>query len=138
MRFNRNWIFFVLSAPLLSAQWAIYHDPATPRSKDGKPNLTAPTPRANNHPDLSGIWRAQSAPASEIAQFLLPGGINGLGEDLPNKYFLNFFFDVAPEQIPFQPAAKATYEQMSRTPPPPMSLCHIASLPLSDLTPEPL
>ena len=61
--------------------------------------------------DLSGIWLAESAPVEEIKQFLLPGGINGLGEDIPSKYFFNFFADFPVGQEPFQPAAKALFQK---------------------------
>ena len=39
------------------AQWINVPLPGTPRTNDGKPNLSAPAPRASDgHPDLSGIW----------------------------------------------------------------------------------
>ena len=39
------------------AQWINLPLPGTPRTNDGKPNLSAPAPRASDgHPDLSGIW----------------------------------------------------------------------------------
>ena len=82
----------LIAAPLtINAQWAIYRDPATPRTKAGKPNLSAPAPHMNGRPDLSGIWQAESAPIGEIRQCLLPGDITGLGEDLPSKYFFTFW-----------------------------------------------
>jgi hypothetical protein len=34
-------------------QWLNYPDKRTPRTKDGMPNLTAPTPRLNGKPDVS-------------------------------------------------------------------------------------
>lgn len=39
------------------AQW-LHPDPRTPRTRDGKPILTAPAPRLNGKPDLSGVWQA--------------------------------------------------------------------------------
>src|SRR5262249_10220487 len=40
------------------AQWLHYPTPGSPRTKDGKPNLTAPAPpRADGKPDLEGIWQ---------------------------------------------------------------------------------
>ena len=39
------------------AQWLGYPTPGIPRTKDGKPNLTAPAPKTREgRADLSGIW----------------------------------------------------------------------------------
>jgi hypothetical protein len=41
----------------LSAQWLNYPTPGTPRTPDGKPNLSAPAPKTpDGKPDLSGVW----------------------------------------------------------------------------------
>jgi hypothetical protein len=92
------------------AQWLNYPSPGTPRTRDGKPNLSAKTPRASNgKPDLSGVWQTELSPPGEIDRlfgnelkaFVVPG-------DDPttfSKYFLNILADFKPEQAPIRPAA---------------------------------
>ncbi|HLI86716.1 MAG TPA: hypothetical protein VKV17_22615 [Bryobacteraceae bacterium] len=60
-----------------------------PRTPDGKPNLAAPAPKLpDGKPDLSGVWE--------------PNG---------NKYVRDIAADLKPGDVPFQPWAKALYEQ---------------------------
>src|SRR5579872_2778757 len=52
----------------LSAQWFKYPTPGTPRTPDGKADLTAPAPKsADGHPDLSGVWSPDTRPLQVIA-----------------------------------------------------------------------
>jgi hypothetical protein len=49
---------------VMSAQWLHYPTPGTPRTRDGKPNLTAPAPKGRDgRPNLSGLWLAEPDPA---------------------------------------------------------------------------
>jgi len=131
-------LLVLLFAPLcVNGQWATYRDPVLPRTKDGKPNLSAPSPRLNGKPDLSGIWQAESAAVAEIRQFLLPGDINGLGEDLPTKYFFNFFADYPAGQEPIRPEVRAKLNQRPPGPPAVPTLCALPTLPLEGLVPAP-
>ena len=69
-------IAVLLLAPSVSAQWLNYHSASTPRTADGRPNLTAPTPRTKEgKPDLSGVWQVAAEPRGP--------GLFGLGES-PN------------------------------------------------------
>jgi hypothetical protein len=140
LRNRTAWLFTALlvAAPLcINAQWAVYRDPAIPRTRDGKPNLSAPVPRLSGKPDLSGIWQAESAPVVEIKQFLLPEGINGLGEDLPTKYFFNILADYPAGQEPIRPEVRAQLDKRPPGPGTPPTLCPLPSLPLQGLAPAP-
>jgi hypothetical protein len=81
-------VAMVIDVAPASAQWVKIPPSAVPLGPDGKPNLAAPAPRAlDGHPDLSGIWEAPSP-----------------------KYLENLAADLKPEDIPYQPWAKALVE----------------------------
>src|ERR1700686_3090401 len=100
----QRWRLCLLFAFLTSGalgQWLNYPDPRTPRTKDGKPNLTAPAPRASNRkPDLSGVWRTEFAPPGENSSvFDVPG-------DNPtpfSNYFFNTWENLTPPKPPIRP-----------------------------------
>ena len=88
-----------------------------PLTRDGKPNLSAPTPRSANgkSPDLSGVWLSAKVPCeqTQAADF----GCNDAPEGIPIG-----FIDVSatrPEELergaqgglPYQPWAEALAKQ---------------------------
>jgi hypothetical protein len=125
------------------AQWVNQPAPGTPRTREGKPILTAPAPRANGKPDLSGIWEVEGSTRSDLASLfppgeLLEGGQNALGEDDPSKYFLNVLADFKSGEEPLQPSAAALSAQLrvqARDQLP--RVCGPPSLPAADLAPSP-
>jgi len=92
-------VFASQTAP--SAQWISITLPDTPRTANGKPNLAAPAPRADDgKPDLSGIWSRQK-------------GVNAPPENptgLPGR--IDYYMPKG-AQIPLRPEAAALYEQRS-------------------------
>ena len=114
-----------------NAQWLNYPDSRTPRSKDGKPNLTAPAPRLNGKPDLSGVWEAQPTPHSEVTR-ALGDNFYDIQIDIPNssKYFINLLWDLKPSEDPMRPEAAAIFKQRNenRTESP-MSRCLPGGIP---------
>jgi hypothetical protein len=77
-------ILTLLLPAAASAQWRNYPSPGTPRSANGKPDLSAPAPRtADGKPDLSGVWRgAGPMYRFNIAQDLKPEDIQPWAEQL--------------------------------------------------------
>jgi hypothetical protein len=63
-------ILLATTALPFAAQWLKYPDAKTPRTRDGKPKLTAPAPRMKGKPDLSGVWQAERTPEREFARVL--------------------------------------------------------------------
>jgi hypothetical protein len=106
-------VFFLALTTPLSGQWLNRPDPRIPRARDGKPNLSAPAPRAaNGVPDLSGVWAAQ--PSAEFARQLgVDPAANPLGADLQfiSMYAINMLSDFKPGEEPIRPEAAAILRQ---------------------------
>jgi hypothetical protein len=92
----RRLIGFVASALVVgaapaAAQWIRLPVPGTPRTADGKPNLSASVPKtADGKIDLTGIWVVAS-----------------------NKYLPNIAADGV--EVPFRPEAEALYKRRRET-----------------------
>ena len=96
----------ILTAPL-SAQWLRHTDPSLPRTQEGKANLSAPAPTApDGRPDLSGIWLPFPDPN---------GKPEGVENDINARYFIDITEDIKPEDVPFQPWAKALFNERLQT-----------------------
>ena len=127
----------VLAGAGANAQWVSHPTAGLPRTKDGKPNLAAPAPRGHDgKPDLSGVWQAEGAPIPELLK-LLPGGENGLGEDIPAKYFINILADYERGQEPLRPEVKAAASSPATIKDTPSLACLPAGLPLGIMLPSP-
>src|SRR5437016_2548969 len=61
-------------------QWQDAKTPGAPRDKDGKVVMTAPAPRLDGKPDLSGVWQVEGEPRGAGALF-------GIGESINSRYF---------------------------------------------------
>src|SRR6476620_3762030 len=77
------------SAPVLAQHWLTVPAPKVPRTADGKPNLSAPAPRRpDGKPDLTGPWSSKD-----------------------NTFLRDIAAGMNPEAVPFQPWAKALFDQ---------------------------
>jgi len=117
------------------AQWLNYPTPGTPLTRDGKPNLSAKTPRApNGKPDLSGVWQIEPTPAGEIERLYpaMASGAAGVDGDDPrtqSRHFFNLLIDSKPGEEPIRPEAAARRSKSAQTLDSPTSHCLPYSLP---------
>src|SRR5688572_28955345 len=85
-----------------SAQWTKVPDPNVPRTRDGKPNLTAKAPKGRDgKPDLSGVWLADPDPQGK------PSGIEQM---VFSKFFVNIAAELRPEDLQLQPWAAEVFK----------------------------
>ena len=121
-------------------QWLNYPAPGTPRTRDGKANLSAKPPRAPyGRPDLSGIWVPESAPREERLRFFVDG-TNNLGEEPPSRYFMNILDDFKSEDSPLRPSAAPLFQQHRAGLAKDISAtrCLPFGVPLMDVAPSPI
>src|SRR5580693_5638403 len=101
------------------AQWLHYPTAGTPRTKDGKPNLSAPAPRASNgKPDLSGVWQVEPPAPGEMERKIGDLGTFVVPGDDPREfspYFFNILADFKPEEAPIRPEAAAVFGMHAKT-----------------------
>ena len=107
-------VFAVALGSVVDAQWLNHRDASTPRRPDGKPNLTAPAPRVNGKPDLSGLWQAERTPDE------LTRAVPGLKDIQPDynditKHVINVFWDLKPTEWPLRPEGAALSEQRQKS-----------------------
>jgi hypothetical protein len=108
---RRLCVVFLLAASSASAQWLNHPTPGTPRTRDGKADLSARAPRASNgKPDLSGVWHVEPTTIEEWKR-LLGENLNAVTATSPvgmelttvSKYALSVLIDFKPEEAPMRP-----------------------------------
>ena len=128
-------IMFAGALVCAQAQWLNHPTPGTPRTRDGKPNLSAPAPRASNgKPDLSGVWQTEPVPPGESVLgdesfFVVPG-------DDPrtfNKYFWNVLADFKPAEAPIRPEAAELFRKNAANAITPVASCLPLGIPGAEL-----
>ena len=142
----RTWV--TVAAVALStlgahAQWLDYPTPGLPRTKDGKPNLTAPMPRTTDgRPDLSGVWHVEPTSLAEMKRLFGDDvdalDVPGMEADTVSKYGINILLDFKPGESPLRREAAEAMKGSGRIDPglDTLARCLPAGIPLATLLSE--
>jgi len=113
MKHRRLLLLFVIFSAGAHAQWLNFPTPGTPRTRDGKPNLSAPAPRTvDGKPDLSGVWLHEITSLAELKRLFgatidsaLTVQVPGMEVGVIHKYARNILADFKPGESPMRPEA---------------------------------
>lgn len=132
---------FLIGATLVGnvdAQWVNQPAAGVPRTRDGKPNLSAPTPKIKGKPDLTGLWQADrdtpsvnKRAAPGIGGFAVPGD----DSTMFNRFVHNVLADYKEGEVKLSPAAEKLFQ--NQPPASDASLCLPAGSPSNDVFPQP-
>lgn len=130
----------LFGAALASGQWLNEPARGVPRTRDGKPNLGAPAPRAGGKPDFTGLWQTDMAKPGEIERFI-PGLSSSVvpGDDPTtfSRYFFNVMADYQPDDIKLSPDAQKAWNEQQALSDGLGPRCLPASLPMTEMFPTP-
>ena len=119
MSLQRPFVLFAFLSTAAYAQWLNFPTPGTPRTRDGKPNLSAPAPHtADGKPDLSGVWMHEITSVAEMRRLYGPTideqvkvQVPGMEIGTQHKYFINILLDFKPEEVPMRPEAAEIFRR---------------------------
>lgn len=120
-----------------AAQWAKKPDTSIPRTRDGKPNLSASAPKTQDGKiDLSGVWQPEGDPNAVPKGVETIESITGFA---PPRHFVDITADLKPEDVPFQPWAAALFQQrlQSQGKDDPIAHCQPTGVPAIGAVPVP-
>jgi hypothetical protein len=102
-----------LRSTTAQAQWLNFRTPGTPRTPDGKPDLTAPAPcLADGKPDLSGAWMHELTSLAEMKRLFgdwidaaVKVDVPGMEIGTQHKYSFDILEDFKNEEAMLRPKA---------------------------------
>jgi len=128
------------------AQWLNFPTPGTPRTRDGKPDLAAPVPKAaDGHPDLSGVWMHELTSVADMRRLYGPSIDAAIKVDVPgmeigtqHKYALDILVDHPSAATLLRPETVELMKQRAADRDPSNVCMGVLGFPLAGLLSEPI
>jgi hypothetical protein len=128
------------AAIFASGQWINEPARGVPRTRDGKPNLTAPAPRVGGKTDFTGLWQTDMAAAGEIERFIPDLGKVVVPGDDPttfSRYLFNVMADYKADEIKLSSEGQKAWGEQRALSDSLGPRCLPSSLPMTDMFPTP-
>src|SRR5437879_6389193 len=142
---HRLWVLFVVLSSGAQAQWLNYSTPGIPRTHDGKPNLTAPAPRAGGKPDLSGVWLHERTSLAELKRLFGAladtrdkVNVPGMEADSISKYAIDILLDFKSQESPMRTEAAEVMRRRAANSSPADVCMNVPGIPVAGFLSEPV
>jgi hypothetical protein len=116
------WLLTLALSSAAHAQWLNFREPGVPRTRDGKVDLTARSPKdPSGKPDLSGVWMHETTTVAEMRRLYGSAIDEAIKVDAPgmeigtqHKYSRNILLDLKPEESLLRPEALERMRNLAR------------------------
>lgn len=145
---RHRWLFllFVTLSITAEAQWLNFAPSGTPKTREGKPDLTAPAPRtADGKPDLSGTWMHELTSPAEMKRLFgaiideaIKVDVPGMEIGTQHKYAFNILADFKPGEVSMTTQGAERFRQAVAQRDPARVCTDVPGFPLAGLLSEPI
>jgi hypothetical protein len=142
----RWFLVFAFVSTCASAQWLNYIPSGTPLLPNGKPDLSAPAPKAlDGRPDLTGVWMHETTTVEDVKRLFghrfdgeIAGSLPGMEIGTQHKYAFDILADFQPGEKAMTPQGEERYHKALAAHDPTKTCTGVGGFPYMGLLSEPI